>query len=179
MPANLTIIEVAPDDLRLNPLIAALRAELDARYPEEIQFEHPAVKEAARFLLVLVDDVSAGCCALQPLGVGEGELKRMYVDPRHRGQRIAHHLMAEVEALAARIGIRHVRLETGVRQPEAITVYERAGFTPIPNYPPYDQWDMSICYAKTLSPALAGKDRTAPSQHGSDSHRILTWPVVC
>jgi putative acetyltransferase len=29
-------------------------------------------------------------------------------------------------------------------------VYERAGFSRIPNYPPYDRWQMSLCYAKPL-----------------------------
>jgi GNAT superfamily N-acetyltransferase len=144
------IVEVPPEDARLAPLIGALRAELDARYPEEIQFEHPTVREAARFLLATVDGVAVGCCAMQPLGDGGAELKRMYVVPGMRGRGLAGQLMTEAERLAVRLGFTRIRLETGVRQPEAIAVYERAGFTPIPNYPPYDQWDMSRCYAKPI-----------------------------
>lgn len=147
---NVEIVEVDPADPRLTPLVAALRAELDARYPEEIDFEHPTVKEAARFLLATVDGAPVGCCAVQPLDAGESELKRMYVPPELRGRGIAGRLMTEAERLAVRLGRTRIKLETGVRQPEAIAVYERAGYHRIPNYPPYDRWQMSLCYAKPL-----------------------------
>lgn len=147
---TLEIIEVAPADPRLTPLVDALRADLDARYPEEIDFEHPQVKQVARFLLVLRGQEAIGCCAVQPLEGGEAELKRMYVEPAWRGRGVARRLLVEAERLAARVGAAQIKLETGVRQPEAIAVYERAGFTRIPNYPPYDQWDLSVCYTKSL-----------------------------
>ncbi|MEH1129810.1 GNAT family N-acetyltransferase [Micromonospora sp. CPCC 206061] len=147
---NVEIVEVDPADPRLAALVAALRAELDARYPEEIDFEHPTVKEVARFLLATVDSAPVGCCAVQPLDEGDSELKRMYVPPQLRGRGIAARLVVEAERLAARLGRTRIKLETGVRQPEAIAVYERAGFHRIPNYPPYDRWQMSLCYAKPL-----------------------------
>jgi putative acetyltransferase len=147
---NVEIVEVDPADPRLATLVAALRAELDARYPEEIDFEHPTVKEVARFLLATVDGTPVGCCAVQPLDDGDSELKRMYVPPELRGRGIAGRLMVEAESLAKRLGRTRIKLETGVRQPEAIAVYERAGFHPIPNYPPYDRWQLSRCYAKPL-----------------------------
>jgi GNAT superfamily N-acetyltransferase len=144
-------VEVGPDDPRLPPLIAELRAELDARYPEEISFDHPVVEQEARYLLAVHSGVPVGCCAVQPLDGGECELKRMYVAPHMRGRGIAGRLMDRVDALAARLGASRIKLETGVRQPEAIKVYERAGYAPIPNYPPYHLWDLSRCYAKPLS----------------------------
>ncbi len=142
--------DVTPDDPRLVPLLAALRAELDAMYPQEITFAHPTVKQAADYLLAHVDGVVAGCCALQPLDDGWSELKRMYVVPDHRGRGVAGTLMAAVERLAQARGYSQIKLETGVRQLAAITVYERAGFTRIPTYAPYDQWDISLCFAKAL-----------------------------
>lgn len=142
---------MGPDDPRLVPLIAGLRAELDARYPDEIEFDHPLVKRQARFLLATASGVPVACCAVQPLDGGECELKRMYVVPAMRGKGIAGRLMARVDELAAALGASRVKLETGVRQPEAIRVYERAGYRPIPNYPPYHLWDLSRCYAKAVS----------------------------
>jgi putative acetyltransferase len=147
---NTEILEVPGDDPRLEPLVNAMRAELDTLYPEEIDFEHPTVREEALFLLVLQGEEAIACCAVQPLGHGEAELKRMYVVPARRGRGIAHRLMSAAEAVAARAGASRFKLETGVRQPDAIAVYERAGFTRIPNYPPYDRWQMSVCYAKRL-----------------------------
>jgi putative acetyltransferase len=149
--STVVIVETDADDRRVAELVRELRAELDARYPEEIEFDHPQVKERARFLLALADGQVAGCCALQALGDGDSELKRMYVRPGHRGQGIGRRLMSAAEELAVASGLTRMRLETGPRQPEAIAVYERAGFTRIPNYPPYDQWDLSFCYAKALS----------------------------
>ncbi len=148
----ITVLDVDPGDERLVPLIAALRAELDALYPEEITFDHPTVTGTAHYLLALADGQVAGCCALQPRASGEAELKRMYVVPALRGNGIAGTLMTDVHRVAVERGWSRLTLETGVRQPDAITVYERAGFTPIPNYPPYDQWDLSVCYAKALTP---------------------------
>jgi GNAT superfamily N-acetyltransferase len=147
------ITEVGPDDPRLAPLIGELRAELDARYPEELAFDHPVVRQAARYLLATSSGVPVACCAVQPLEGGECELKRMYVVPHLRGQGIAGRLMARVDELATRLGAARVKLETGVRQPEAIKVYERAGYARIPNYAPYDLWQLSVCYAKTLVPS--------------------------
>jgi GNAT superfamily N-acetyltransferase len=144
------ILEVGPEDPRLPTLISALRDELDARYPEEISFNHPTVKEQARYLLATLAGEPVACCAVQPLDGGECELKRMYVAPEARGRRIATRLMVDAEAIARRLGAQLMKLETGPRQPEAIAVYERAGFSRIPNYSPYDQWDLSYCYAKSL-----------------------------
>jgi GNAT superfamily N-acetyltransferase len=150
--ATVEIIEVPAEDSRLVPMVRAMRAELDALYPEEIDFEHPAVAEAARFLLVLHDAAAIACCAVQPLADGEAELKRMYVVPAWRGRGVTRSLMPAAEGLAVRTGATRFKLETGVRQPAAIAVYERAGFTRIPNYPPYDRWQNSVCYAKQLHP---------------------------
>jgi hypothetical protein len=58
--------------------------------------------------------------------------------------------MVHVDATARRLGADRIKLETGPRQPEAIAVYERAGFGRIPSYSPYDQWELSYCYAKPL-----------------------------
>jgi putative acetyltransferase len=148
---TVTIEETGPDDARLTPLLTALRAELDALYPEDRVFPSPQVRTAADFLLAFVDGDVAGCCALQPLDDGWSEIKRMYVVPDHRGLGIAGMLMVAVERLAKVRGYTQIKLETGVRQPAAIAVYERAGFTPIPVYAPYDQWDRSVCLAKPVA----------------------------
>ena len=145
---TVTVEVTTPDDTRVAALVVALRAELDELYPEPFPYAHPTVRSAAEFLVALVDGEVAGCCALQPLDDGWSELKRMYVVPSFRGRGIAQTLMVEVEVLARVRGYTAIKLETGVRQPEAIAVYERAGFTPIEAYPPYDKSTISICMAK-------------------------------
>ena len=41
-------------------------------------------------------------------------------------------------------------LETGLRQPEAITLYESAGYTPIPGFGFYKHARLSRCFARSL-----------------------------
>jgi hypothetical protein len=41
-------------------------------------------------------------------------------------------------------------LETGVRQPEAISLYTSEGYEPIENYPPCEREEHSLCFAKVL-----------------------------
>jgi hypothetical protein len=43
-----------------------------------------------------------------------------------------------------------LRLATGVRQPEAIALYEASGFTSVPPYGKYVTDPLSRCYQKSL-----------------------------
>jgi hypothetical protein len=56
----------------------------------------------------------------------------------------------DAERTATTLGHTEMRLETAVHQPEAIALYTRAGYTPIPNYPPYQHKTLSRCYAKPM-----------------------------
>jgi putative acetyltransferase len=67
-----------------------------------------------------------------------GEVKRMYVDPSVRGQRLGARLIAAIEDAAHTQGLRLAVLETGREQHEAVRLYERAGYTyrgPFGGYP--------------------------------------------
>ena len=59
-------------------------------------------------------------------------------------------VMAELEAWAKEEGYAFAVLETGVLQPEALLLYEAAGYARIPNYEPYIGVDESVCFQKTL-----------------------------
>ena len=58
-----------------------------------------------------------------------GEVKRMYVRPEARGLGLAKRLLLEIENLARAKRLELLRLETGIHQPEALTLYRRHGFT--------------------------------------------------
>lgn len=78
------------------------------------------------------------------------EVKRMYVAPRARGRGLARRMLAHLEASAAEHGAEVVVLETGLRQPEAIALYESSGYTPIPGFGHYKESPTSRCYARRL-----------------------------
>jgi ribosomal protein S18 acetylase RimI-like enzyme len=84
------------------------------------------------------------------LGAGVGEVKRMYVAPAFRGRGIARALLRALEAAAGRLGVAVLRLETGTRQPEAIGLYEAAGYARIPAFGEYVGDPLSVCFEKRL-----------------------------
>ena len=149
----ITIEQVPADDEELAKLRQELRADLTARYPDVGADSDDHLAEGIKFLLMRVDGVAIGCCALQrneDSGLDGLELKRMYVVPTSRGTGVAAQLLAAAEALARDLGAPQIYLETGTKQPEAIRLYERSGYGAIPLYPPYAESEMSVSYAKTL-----------------------------
>lgn len=92
-----------------------------------------------------------GCGAFKPFSENEAvEIKRMYVLPEQRGQKVAAHILNCLEKWAKELGYKACVLETGKKQPEAIRLYEREGYTFIPNYGQYIGMDNSVCMRKEL-----------------------------
>ncbi|WP_338783113.1 GNAT family N-acetyltransferase [Streptomyces sp. DG1A-41] len=156
------ITAAAAGDSRIQQLVRDLDADLAARYPDEPCTGGAHINPGIRFLLAEVDGRPVGCCAVQPFSFPDSaaELKRMYVSPEVRGRGIAARLLAVAERTATAFGHPEIRLETAVHQPEAIALYTRAGYTLIPNYPPYQHKTLSRCYAKPLPlPEARPEDR--------------------
>lgn len=139
-----------PGDPALSELLAAAVADVAGRYPETGDEPYPVYPQA-RFLVALIDDVAVGCGAVQPVDACSAEIKRMYVRPQDRGQGVARRLLAALEREAAAAGWTTLLLETGTRQPEAIRLYESAGYRQIPAYGHYVGDPYSVCMAKRLA----------------------------
>lgn len=78
------------------------------------------------------------------------EIKRMYVRSDWRRCGYAKALLAELERRAAAAGYGAVVLNTGLQQPEAIALYERAGYTPIPGFGHYADLPLAVFLGKTI-----------------------------
>ena len=78
------------------------------------------------------------------------EIKRMYTSPEFRGKGAATRILRELENWAAELSCKKCILETGKRQPEAIRLYQRNGYLPIPNYGQYAGIENSVCFEKQL-----------------------------
>ncbi|GAA4530153.1 GNAT family N-acetyltransferase [Amycolatopsis samaneae] len=81
---------------------------------------------------------------------GDFELKRMYVVEAARGRGFARAMLAELERTAVAAGRKRAVLETGVKQPEALALYESSGYHEIPKFGLYRCEPDSVCYAKAL-----------------------------
>jgi GNAT superfamily N-acetyltransferase len=84
------------------------------------------------------------------LAADVAEIKRMYVVPAWRGRRVGAVILTALAAEACALGVSRLVLETGERQPEAIALYRRAGFTVIPRFGEYVDSALSLCMEKSL-----------------------------
>ncbi|WP_017537637.1 GNAT family N-acetyltransferase [Nocardiopsis halophila] len=140
-----------------HPAGAALRREQERetieRYGGDIEAgPKPSAEDVAAFLLATDDSGDAvGCGCLRRLDEDTFEIKRMYVAPRWRGRRIGGLLLRALEERARELGASRMRLETGAEQPEAMRVYERAGYRRIERYGPYVACEESICFERGLA----------------------------
>ena len=76
----------------------------------------------------------------------------MFVVSDHRRKGIAAKILSELERWAAELSFGKCILETGKKQPEAIELYKKNGYKPIPNYGQYTGVLKSVCFEKKILP---------------------------
>ncbi|MDI7864060.1 GNAT family N-acetyltransferase [Rhizobiaceae bacterium n13] len=105
------------------------------------------------FFVARHGETIVGCCALVDAGDGTAEIKRMFVDPDARGLKIGRKLLEILEDRARDMGLRAIRLETGIRQPEAIGLYSKFGYGDIEPFGDYKPDPLSIFMEKRIAAA--------------------------
>jgi len=120
-----------PDQPEVRAMLEQLNAYCASLYPAESNHLLDVAELLAGDVLFLVardiDGAAVGCAALVNRG-SYGEVKRMFVDTARRGLGTGNKLLEYLEMFARMSGIRSLKLETGIHQPEAIRLYERAGY---------------------------------------------------
>jgi GNAT superfamily N-acetyltransferase len=106
----------------------------------------------AAFVVAWLDGFPVGCGALRPTKEKEdtAEVKRMYVRPVARGKGLSLRILGKLESLASDFGYKTVILETGIRQPQAIGLYETSGYVRMGCYGQYEDDPLSLCFQKSL-----------------------------
>ena len=153
------MLEITPeafDGQVAAPLVAALEAELDERYgdsdiPPPVHRPGDYAPPTGAFLVARLDGEAVGCGAVKrgPFD-GVGEVKRMYVAPQARGRRVGAALLEALAQAARELGYTRLVLETGLRQPEAVALYTREGWTPVPAFGHYSDSPLSRCFGRSL-----------------------------
>jgi GNAT superfamily N-acetyltransferase len=142
-------------------LVDALHAEINVRYegddediePEDFHAElgpDDLIGPNGAFLVAWLDGEPVGCGAIRRVDTMLGEIKRMYTEPSARRRGISRAILVALEEEAARLGYARLHLETGLRQPEAMAMYESAGWARIASYGHYKDSPLSACYGKDL-----------------------------
>lgn len=84
---------------------------------------------------------------------GAAEMKRLYVRANRRRRGLARLLLHAAEDRARAAGYTRIVLETGIRQPEAIALYETEGYTPVDGFGYYADMPSSRYFGLDLHPA--------------------------
>ena len=152
MPTCITLER--PDTADARALISELEALLEPLYPRESRHGYSVEKliaEAVAFFLIRHEGAPAGCGGIQMFGTEYAEVKRMYVRPQFRGLGLGKLMLNHLAEFAQDQGVGLLRLETGIYQQAAITLYERAGFKQIPAFGEYKEDPLSKFYEKNIS----------------------------
>lgn len=163
MRTTTTVICVDWDEPRAVRLRDEMDREMRVRYAgrHDDDLDFPA-KAAVAFavnaadvvaVILAVDDAGEPLAHAALRWLNEGlEIKRVIVRSDRRGTGLGRLILASIEDAARELGATTVLLQTGDRQPEAVAMYERAGYRRIPVYDPYRPITNSMCFEKTLTP---------------------------
>ncbi|HXT59201.1 MAG TPA: GNAT family N-acetyltransferase [Pirellulales bacterium] len=142
-----------PDSVDAIELITELETHLEPLYPSTSRHGFSVEKliaEKVAFFVLRQTDCAAGCGGIQLFGREYGELKRMYVRPRFRGLGFGKLLIDHLADYARARGVGLLRLETGIHQAEAIRLYEKNGFQPIPPFGAYVDDPLSLFFERRI-----------------------------
>jgi len=79
-------------------------------------------------------------------------VKRMFVHPAARGQKLGRAILERIEEEASREGLARMRLETGIHQAAALALYRRAGYAERGPFGEYASDPLSHFFEKAIDP---------------------------
>jgi putative acetyltransferase len=161
MTDRIVIRRERPDQPDVMALLDALDAYLATLYEPEANhiLGVPALLAPEVEFLVARDDggraVATGAARRRAGehdtgGARYGEIKRMYVDPARRGQRIGERLLGALEQGLRDDGCALALLETGRHQTAAVRLYERCGYAQRAAFGGYPDNGLSVFMGKAL-----------------------------
>ena len=147
------IVRERPDTLDAQMLIEELEAHLEPYYPRTSRHGYSVeklIQQDVAFFVTRYNDVPAGCGGIQFFGAEYREIKRMFVRPQFRGLGLAKLMLNHLEAYTLEHDIHGLRLETGIHQKEAISLYESMGYQGIPPFGDYVEDPLSRFFEKRI-----------------------------
>ncbi len=159
---DIDIKQERPDMPEAVELLNELDYYLIALYPPEsnhLLSISDLLKPKICFFVARSEGSGVGCGALVTRS-GYGEIKRMFVKPDQRGLGVGRRILEKLCVAAREHGFNLVRLETGVVQPEALRLYERAGFKRIGPFGEYKDDPLSVWYKLMMKRSKAEVQRT-------------------
>lgn len=147
------LVRTDSDNADFRELVALLDADLAIRDGAEHSFyaQFNKIDKIREVVVAYVDEIAVGCGAFKEYEPQVVEIKRMYVRENMRGRGIAAEILKELENWAKELNYSECVLETGLKQPEAISLYQKCGYSKIPNYGQYEGIENSVCMRKSIN----------------------------
>lgn len=135
----------------MRELIALSDRYMNALYPAESNHLvdlDSLVSESFEFYLLRDRSECMGCIAIGSFP-DYAEIKRLFVKKEYRGLGYGRQLLEFVVERCRQRGDKKIRLETGIRQPEATALFEKLGFEKISPFGSYKLDPLSIFYERS------------------------------
>ena len=146
------ILRTTSENLDFQKLVKQLDAYLAIMDGDEHSFydQYNKIDLLKNCIVIFEDETAVACGAIKAFDEQSMEIKRMFTLPEMRGKGIASKILNQLENWTKELGFSKTILETGIKQTEAIALYEKCGYKIIPNYGQYSGIENSVCYEKIL-----------------------------
>lgn len=133
-------------------LVEKLDKDLAIRDGEEHSFyaQFNSISIIKYAIVLYFNGLPIACGAIKEFDSTTMEVKRMYVPEEYRNKGFATKVLKSLENWSNELNYKYLVLETGVKQPEAIRLYKKNGFSIIPNYGQYIGIKNSVCFKKEI-----------------------------
>ena len=146
------ILRTTSENLDFQKLVKQLDAYLAIMDGDEHSFydQYNKIDLLKNCIVIFEDETAVACGAIKAFDEQSMEIKRMFTLPEMRGKGIASKILNQLENWTKELGFSKTILETGIKQTEAIALYEKCCYKKIPNYGQYSGIENSVCYEKSL-----------------------------
>ena len=140
MRQGIEVRRVRGDDPAARELVAAMEAWVTEHFGPTTPDRTSTVTAGEMvppdgvFVIVYEDGEAVAGGGLRRMGPDVAEIKRMFVAPPARGRGHGRRVLDALEAAAADLGFRRLRLDTAQSMTTAIALYRSAGYRDIPDY---------------------------------------------
>ena len=144
--------QVSPDSNIALELTNKLLIELEAIYPKSV-LENFIEENSSLDIFIIAyseNDEAVATGALKHFNTGVIEVKHMFVLKEFRGNGISKQILSELERIAKELNYKRIILETGTKQPEAISLYRKYGYKEIEYYGRHAIDPTSVCFEKNF-----------------------------
>ena len=153
--SDIRLEHLDPGAPEVRAIVAASDAFYDGLYPAESNHLE-AIDDLQKPNVVLVglrcngELAASGAAKLMHDDGDYAEIKRVFVLPQFRGRGLSARLMNYLERELQQRGVVRLRLETGVRQPEALGLYRKLGYRERGPFGAYAADPLSVFMEKEL-----------------------------